>query len=260
MHKYGGIVIHETRDEMGPIEIVEDGAARSLHFGSEPRQSSMDLRNPYRLALAYSRAMVTALLFNEAPRRALLIGLGGGSLAKFLLHHFPDCRVDAVEYRETIHQVARSHFHLPDDPRLQVYIADAGEFVRRSDDGFDDYDLIMVDAFTGSGIAHSTVGLSFFDCCRHRLCAEGVLAANLWSSDAVHLDDIVQDLRNTFDGRVLRLPVAGKANVIAVATNHGSPRRQLRHLSERARRLHERTGVELTSLLNQLRKHNRWWF
>ena len=92
MHRYGGIVIHQSRDEHGTIEVVEDGAYRSLHFGSEPKQSSMELHNPIRLALTYTRAMTAALLFNDAPRSVLLIGLGGGSLAKFLLHHALEMR------------------------------------------------------------------------------------------------------------------------------------------------------------------------
>ena len=79
MQRYGGTVIYESSDEMGPLEIIEDGFTRSLHFGSEPKQSSMDLNDPYRLTLLYSRAMVTSLLFHATPRRALLIGLGGGS-------------------------------------------------------------------------------------------------------------------------------------------------------------------------------------
>lgn len=260
MRKYGGVLIHESSDEMGPLEIVEDGVTRSLHFGSEPKQSSMDINDPYRLALLYSRAMVASLLFNAAPQRALLIGLGGGSLAKFLFRHFPACRIDVVEYRESVHRLARSHFRLPDDPRLRVHIADAGEFVRRTDTDFHDYDLIMVDAFTGGGIAHSTVGLSFFDYCRRRLSATGVLTTNLWSSDTVRLEEILQDIGDTFDGRMLRLPVAGKANMIALATQQGAPRRELRRLAERARELQAQTGVEFAVLLNQLRKHNRRWF
>ena len=260
MQRYGGTVLYERSDEMGPLEIIADGFTRSLHFGSEPKQSSMDLNDPYRLTLLYSRAMVTSLLFHATPRRALLIGLGGGSLAKFLLHHFPACHIDVVEYRESVHRLARNYFCLPDDPRLRVHIADAGEFVRRVDTDCHDYDLIMVDAFTGGGIAHSTVGLSFFDHCRRQLCADGVLTTNLWSSDTVRLEEILQDIGNTFDGRMLRLPVAGKANMIALATQHGTPHRQLRRLTERARELQEHTSVEFTVLLNQLRKHNRRWF
>ncbi len=261
MNRYGGIVIHQSRDEHGTIEVVEDGAFRSLHFGSEPKQSSMELHDPLRLALTYTRAMTTALLFNDNPRSVLLIGLGGGSLAKFLLHHFPGCRVDAVEYREAVYKVARGYFRLPDDPRLTMHFADAGDFIRQAAPEYGNYDLILVDAFTAEGIARSTCGLSFFESCRARLAPQGVLAANLWSGDFIKLTDILQDISDNFEGRTLRLPVEGKANVIGLATQQGSPKKELRRLAERARALQMRTGVEFAVFLNQLRRENgRWWF
>lgn len=259
MYKYGGIVIHEARDALGTLEVVEDGYQRSLHFGSDPKQSSMDLNDPLRLALSYTRAMLSALLFNTDPRRVLLLGLGGGSLAKFLLHHFPACRIDAVEYRESVYEVARSHFHLPDDPRLVPHFADAADFIRRADVAHSDYDLILVDAFTADGVAQATSGLSFFEACRTRLAADGVLAANLWSADSIKLDDIISDLSDAFDGRLLRLPVDGKANVIALTTQQGKPRRELRRLDKQATTLQQQLGLEFSAFLNRLRKNNRYF-
>lgn len=259
MYKYGGIVIHQSRDALGPLEVVEDGAQRSLHFGSEPKQSSMDLHDPLRLALSYTRAMLSALLFSPAPQRILLLGLGGGSLAKFLLHHFPACRIDAVEYRESVYQVARDFFQLPDDPRLVLHFADAADFVRGADPDCGDYDLILLDAFTAEGIAHGTSGLAFFEACRDRLAVTGVVAANLWAADRIGLEDVLADLADAFDGRLLHLPVDGKANVIALTLRQGKPRRELRRLDDRARELQRRLALEFTSLLNTLRRNNRFW-
>lgn len=260
MYKYGGIVIHQSRDEHGPVEIVEDGYSRSLHFGSEPKQSSMDLHDPQRLALTYTRAMMSALLFNDSPQRVLLIGLGGGSLAKFLLHYFPACRIDAVEYREHVYKLACGYFKLPESPRLSIHFADGADFVRQTADGQPDYDLILIDAFDSSGIARSTSSQDFFDACRRSTAAAGVLVANLWTSDRVHLDDQINAIATSFEQRVLRLPVEGKANVIALAFASGSPRRELRRLGEQARLQQQRLGIEFTALHNALRRHNRWWF
>lgn len=259
MHKYGGIVIHQSHDALGPLEVVEDGYQRSLHFGSEPKQSSMDLNDPLRLTLSYTRAMLSTLLFNATPRRLLLLGLGGGSLAKFLLHHLPDCRIDAVEYRESVYQLARAYFHLPDNPRLSMYFADAADFIRRADVAHSDYDLILVDAFTADGVAHATSNLSFFDACRTRLAGNGVLAANLWAADSIKLDDIISDLGDAFDGRLLRLPVDGKANVIALTTQQGKPRRELRRLDKQATKLQQKLSLEFSAFLNRLRKNNRYF-
>jgi len=259
MRKYHGTMVHKTQDELGEIEVVDDATYRSLHFGSEPKQSSMLLRDPVYLALAYTRAMSCALLFSESTKRFLLIGLGGGSLAKFLLHHFSNCRIDAVEYREAVGEVAHSHFFLPEDERLSIHIDDGGHFMRTADiEHYGNYDAIFVDAFLGNGIARSVCGMSFFDACRDRLAPGGVLSINLWSGDFISARDMLSDISDSFDGNTLQLPVEGKDNIIALATNGAKLKRKLRHLEERSKALELQTGVEYAIFLKHLRKANSW--
>jgi spermidine synthase len=259
MRKYHGTLVHKLRDELGEIEVVDDAAYRSLHFGTESKQSSMLLRDPIHLALAYTRAMTAALLFSESHRRFLLIGLGGGSLAKFLLHHFSDCHIDAVEYRQTVTAVAHSHFQLPQDERLSIHIDDGGHFMRNADMGrFGNYDGIFVDAFLGKGIARSVCGMSFYDACRDRLAKGGVLSINLWSGDFISARDMLEDIGHSFDGNILQLPVDGKDNIIALAGRGMKLKTQLRKLGERHKALEQQTGVEYTLLYRQLRKANSW--
>ena len=260
MRKYQGEVIHESRDQLGTIEVVDDGIYRSLHFGTEAKQSSMLLRDPFYLTLSYTRAMCAALLFFEAPKRVLLVGLGGGSLAKFFLHHYPDCHIDAVEFRPEVHQVAQQYFALPDEPRLQLFYEDAGSFMRNSDAEQSGYDLILIDAFLDRGIAYSVCGMSFFEACRNRLSPTGVISMNLWSDDRVHANDLIEDMAISFDKQVLRLPVEGKANVIGIATRQATVKKTLRKLDERAKKLEQQTAIEFTSLLGSLRKINRSLF
>lgn len=260
MRKYHGIMIHKTRDELGEIEVVDEASYRSLHFGSDPKQSSMLLRDPIYLALIYTRAMSSALLFSEKRSRFLLIGLGGGSLAKFLLHHFPQCRVDAVEYRQAVSEVARSHFGLPDDERLRITIDDGGHFMRSAPmDEYGDYDAIFVDAFLGNGIARTVCGMSFYDACRERLADGGVLSINLWNGDFIRAREMLVDIRDSFDGNVLQLPVEGKDNIIALATRGAKMKKQLRRLEEQAGELEKHTGVEFGIFLRHLRKNNSWF-
>jgi len=260
MRKYHGSIIHKTRDELGDIEVVDDATCRSLHFGSDPKQSSMLLRDPIHLALAYTRAMSTALLFSESTRRFLLIGLGGGSLAKFLLHHFKDCRVDAVEYRQAVSEIAHSHFYLPHDARLSITVDDGGHFMRTADmDEYSEYDVIFVDAFLGNGIARSVCGMSFYDACRDRLADGGVLSINLWNGDFIRARDMLEDIRDSFDGNVLQLPVEGKGNIITLATNGIKLKKQLRKLEEHGKELERTTGVEFSVFLRHLRRHNSWF-
>ncbi len=260
MRKYGGTLIHKSADELGVIEVVEGDIERSLHFGTEPKQSSMERSRPTHLALSYTRAMTSALLFTESPRRVLVIGLGGGSLAKFFLHHFPRCRVDAVEYREAVFKVACGYFGLAQDhPRLRVHLGDAREFAVAADpEAFGEYDLILVDAFDARGIAYSVCGQTFLAACRNRLASGGTFAMNLWSGDSVTADDLLEEMRETFPHAVLRLPVHGKDNVIGMAIPCSYSRRLLRQLEERAGALEARLDVEYPALLRALRKGNGW--
>lgn len=257
MRKYQGEVIHQSHDPLGAIEVIEDDLYRSMHFGTAARQSSMLLRDPFQLALSYTRAMCAALLFNDSPQRILMIGLGGGSLAKFLLQHFPDTHIDAVELRPEVHKVAQQFFALPDEPRLQLFYEDAGSFIRTAAAEYSGYDLIFIDAFLDLGIAYSVIGMSFFEACYERLSTEGVLSMNLWSDDRIHAKDFIDDMALSFDNQVLRLPVEGKANIIGIASRQPALKKQLKRLDERARALEQLTSVEFISLLGALRKANR---
>ena len=260
--KYGGTLIYKTRDEWGEIEVVEDAFHRSLHFGTEPKQSSMRLDDPDALVISYTRAMMSALLFQEQPRSALLLGLGGGSLAKFLLHHFPACRVDVVELREAVCEVAREQFQLRPDPRLNIHIGDAGEFMREADPmRYGNYDLILIDAYDHKGMCASVDGLAFFDACRQRLAHGGVLSTNLWLDFENGVGRSLEAIKTSFDGNLLRLPVPGKGNIIGLAFDQPVTRRQLKQLTPRALELGRRYNLELPALLHELRKHNRrFWF
>ncbi len=145
MYKYDGLLIHESHDDEGIIEVIDRKGVRSLHFGSHPRQSSMLLADPYKLELDYVRAMASWLLFKPAlDDDALIIGLGGGSLTKHLLQHFPDCRLKAVEFRKSVVKIARSHFSLPLDHRLKIIVDDGGDYIRQRAEPYrEHYCLLM---------------------------------------------------------------------------------------------------------------------
>jgi Spermidine synthase len=171
MYRYEGRVIHESHDDDGILEVVETDGVRSLHFGSYPRQSSMLLADPDKLHLNYVRAMTSWMLFKPTlDDEALIIGLGGGSLTKHLLHHFPDCHLKAVEYRASVVKIARSHFGLPLDPRLKVIIDDGAKYVRqRTESQAEHYSLMFIDAFDHEGMASSICNHAFFDACKDLL-------------------------------------------------------------------------------------------
>ena len=261
MHKYGGTIIHTSRDEHGLIEVVENRVQRSLHFGSEPKQSSMLLHAPLRLALSYTRAMLSALLLIDIPKRILIIGLGGGSMAKFLFHHFPQSHIDAVEYRENVMKLAHAYFQLPQDSRLTTHIQDAGDFVYCTDPAaYNEYDLILVDAYDAEDMSFAVSGQHFYQACQQRLSPTGVLATNLWANGSINIKDTFKALKKSFSGSIFQLPITEKDNVIAIASNQTINYRQLRPMEARAKNLETQMNIEFPAFLRTLKSIKRQWF
>ena len=257
MYKYDGLVIHQSHDDDGIVEVVEQQGVRSLHFGSYPKQSSMLLSDPDRLYLDYARAMSSWLLFKESPDDTLLIGLGGGSLAKHLLHHFPGCRLRAVEYRKSVVKIARSHFGLPLDPRLKIITADGGHYLRQhTESQSEHYNLLLIDAFDHEGMAQSICNEAFFDACKAVLKRDGIMVINLWGTDKALFEQIALWLGRIFNWKILFLPVRGKGNIIGLAFNDDTPLYSLQKLRERATTLEQHYQIEFSVFLKDLKKHN----
>lgn len=254
MYRYEGQLIHESHDDDGILEVIDRDGVRSLHFGSYPRQSSMRLVDPEKLELSYVRAMTSWLLFKETlDDDALVIGLGGGSLTKHLLYHFPDCRLKVVEYRKSVVKIARSHFALPLDPRLKIIIDDGGDYVRqRTESHSQRYSLVFVDAFDHNSMAESICCEAFFDACQLLLKANGMLVINLWGSERPLFAQVALWMERVFNGKILFVPVQGKGNVIGLAFNDTCPLYQLKDLRLRAIALEEQYQIEFPTFLRDL--------
>ena len=69
--------------------IGESAQERTLYFSLDNIQSRMRLDDPWALDLSYTRKVMSFLLFRAAPRRILMVGLGGGSLAKYCYRYLP---------------------------------------------------------------------------------------------------------------------------------------------------------------------------
>lgn len=259
MYKYNGALVYQSHDDDGFIEVVERDGVRSLHFGTSPRQSSMYLREPDRLALEYVRAMTSWLLFKDIDDDELLVvGLGGGSITKFLLRHFTECRIKVIEARSGVVKIARSHFGLPLDPRLKIIVDDGGQYLRqRADSHRQRFGVAIVDAFDHEGMAESTCNKAFFEACQAVLKKDGILAVNLWGGTGNALfQQVALWLGLVFDWRILFLPVQGRSNIIGLAFNEAVPKPTLLALRQRAEALEQHYQIEFALFLKELKRHN----
>jgi spermidine synthase len=256
-YKYDGWLVHESYDEEGLIEVIDREGIRALHFGSEARQSTMSLAEPDKLLSYYLRAMMSWQLFKDECEKPLLIGLGGGLLAKYLFNTFPDCQIKVIEYRREVLKIARRYFGLPLDARLKVNIGDGVAYAsQQSLQTSAQHDLILVDAFDGEGMAAGTISPAFFDSCKTLLTEDGLLVMNLWGNNKPLFAQIQSNLQQVFGERVLFLPVRGRGNVVALAFNEAVPKPTFKALKAKSWQLEERNPLEFPIFIKDLKRHN----
>lgn len=236
---------------MDSIEISEEAGVRYLHFSSDWVQGAMRIQRPNALELAYTREMMAGLLLRAAPwpREALLIGLGAGSLAKFIYHKLPQTKITVVEINPQVEIVARLHFKLPDDPaRLRVVIADGADYMLK---GGANFDCILVDGFDKNARAGVLDTLPFYQACRARLSSAGLLAVNLLGRNR-GFQASADRIRRAFDGRSLVFPSCDSGNTIAFAAEGEVVDVTLDDLWRRATRFKKETGLNLLPTLPRL--------
>ncbi len=248
-------VIHRCKDEDGVIEVIDDALTRNLYFGSRAKQSSMLLCNHQILVLNYTQAMTAALLFHPKPRNILLIGLGGGSLARFFHHHYPLCQITAVENRAAVIEVAQRFFFLPDD-RMQLHAQCARSYLAQEPD--EKFDLIFLDIFTATGMDSDLDEPSFFQRCRERLTTQGILSANLWATRPSLCKQYLKTLKRSFESQTLELPAPNCGNLIAFAFNQASKSSPLKDLNFQAELLQQQTGIDYPDFVRRMGQRNRF--
>lgn len=149
---------------------------KSLHFSFATVQSRMDVRHPDALHLDYTKLMMGFLLLTTAPRDIAMIGLGGGSLAKFCHRHLPDANITVVEINPGVIAL-RDEFCVPvDGPRMRVIEADGAVWLQQQAAAFD---VLLVDAYDEHGLPPALATDAFQASCARCLRPGGVLSMNL---------------------------------------------------------------------------------
>ena len=138
-------------------------------------QSQTNLADPDDLPMPYSRTISIAAIFPQDIKRVLVLGLGAGSIPVYLQRFLPDATIDAVELDPGVIDVAKKYFGLRETGKFRLIPGDARMFLNRHTEP---YDLIFVDAFTGSYIPFHLMTKEFYQLVRNRLSPHGVAAFN----------------------------------------------------------------------------------
>lgn len=179
-------------------------------------QSKMHILRPDELQFEYTRLMMGFLLLNPRPRKLLMVGLGGGSLAKFCYHHLSDVHITVVEINP--HVIAlRKDFAVPDDDeKITIIQNDAAKYVRTTDAQFD---VVLADGFDVTGLPEALSTGQFYDDCRSVLSPAGVFVANLHRCSKL-FDVYIDRIEAAFDLPPFLVNDPSATNCIAFAGKH----------------------------------------
>jgi spermidine synthase len=193
-----------------PFLCEEDGLV-TLCFEIGSVQSRMLADAPDHLVLSYTRTMMDFLLFKRLPRRIAMIGLGGGSMAKWCYRHVPQADITVVEINPHVIGL-RDRFRIPEDNhRFRVLCEDGADYVARTSCHTD---VLIVDGFNLDGQPPELCSQSFYDDCHQALTASGLMVVNLCGDDQSR---ILTRIRRSFHSQVLTVTPETDGNTIVFA-------------------------------------------
>jgi len=183
-------------DTGGLRYLLIDGGAHTI----EVIESELS-RHPY---VAAASVLPDAFV---QPGRALILGLGGGSLAK--LYQRAGWTVDAVEIDTAVTRLAAQEFGFKPF-HARVYNGDGRRYLATTRQG---YDLIVFDAYGSASIPFHLVTREAFALAKARLNPGGILALNVEAVGWHH--PLVEALGSTLKisfAHVIALPIAEPPN------------------------------------------------
>jgi len=231
-------------------QVVSSGTLTCLRFSASAMQSAMFTDTPNDLVLGYTRTMMGFLLFNVAPARIGMIGLGGGSLAKYCRQHLPASQFLAVESNAKVIAL-RELFHIPpDDQKFQVIHANGEDWVRER---ATQVDVLLLDGYSISGIPVELSEQGFYDSCQAKLADDGILVAN-FSADDPKSGIYAQRLRASFDGQAVSIEAADLCNRIMFAFKGQGFASLHKVMAQRALAIRRKLGIDFQDVAARLQE------
>lgn len=206
------VTLHAKTSQGEPFVFQRAGEI-SLHLDACSIQSKMRLDAPDELVLGYTQTMMGFLIFNSEPGKIAMIGLGGGSLAKYCHRYLPNSHISVIENDAQVLALRESFLIPPNDRRFQVTLRDGSEFVKHSTNQFD---ILLVDGFDRTGQPASLCTQIFYDDCFAALASDGIMAVNLLGTNAANTDCIAR-IQRSFRGAAIIVNANESTNIIVFA-------------------------------------------
>ena len=227
---------------------LDDGGYRYLFLDERLMQSMMSIEDPTQLLFGYTRAMMSALLFNQAPSHILMVGLGGGSMAKYCYEYLPEARITVLEVDQDVIAL-RDKFFIPEDSdRFRIIHTEAASYLAQAEC---DIDILMVDGFNADGASPELHTSDFYVSCYDTLKPDGILVTNFWS-EALDLNILVSRLHLQFDYQVWRLRSPDSHNFLYFSVKNIGKTAPHSGFLKKAKQLEDRFKLGLPDIAAQL--------
>lgn len=189
------------------------GTTRTLHFSEKVIQSRMSTLNPDALDLEYTRMMMGFVLFAPEPADILMVGLGGGSLAKFCHRYLTRSRIAVVEIDPAVIALREAFMVPPDSDRFRVVQADGADYVRGLCEAAD---VLLLDGFDDAGIPDALCSADFYADCHRALRDDGILVINFHVNHPDH-HEYLDRVRTAFGSAMFEVVDDDMTNSIVFA-------------------------------------------
>jgi spermidine synthase len=213
--------------------------------GWDYTETVINLRELDELPVRYTRVMTLAVIYPSAPKKILMIGLGGGSISTYLARAMPEITVDTVEIDPGVVAAAKKYFGLRETSRVRYLTGDGRLILKRSKE---QYDLILVDAFHGGYVPFHLLTKEFYTLLKEHLTAGGAVVFNVHDGTKLYLSTL-RTLGAVFAN--VHIYPSGEGETITIAT--ASPAPEQSALVARATELQKRYNFRypLPGLLNR---------
>jgi spermidine synthase len=201
--------------EYNDVFITKRGHQLVMSFqikGWDYTESVSNLLDPDDLPLRYAQVMTIATNYTQAPRKILMLGLGGGSISTYLGRFMPDAAITTVEIDPGVITAAKTYFGLRETDRMRYRAGDGRVFLNRNSEP---YDLILLDAYRGGYVPFHLLTREFYTLVKQRLAPGGAAAFNVHDGNKLY-SSTIKTLGEVFPA--LDLYPTGIGEVIAVAT------------------------------------------
>lgn len=181
----GGIQAHATIE---PDQFI-DGAYVLSIAGAE--QSHVNLRHPGEVFYEYLARIANhiSVSFPEpAPLRILHLGAGALTLARWATVKYPGSQQVGVDIERELMDFVIEHLPFPEGTALHPIVADAKD-VLLEQLAENEFDVIIVDIFTGEDAPEHLTTPEYYDLLANKLAPRGVLFVNVGDDPPLRFTD-----------------------------------------------------------------------